>query len=81
MRAGLIPSRALQEKRILHERSERAERERGTNSLLCAGASQNIPENGTGVVFSAVLQYSGQAWLNSVRRTARRMEGRRPDAA
>jgi len=44
MRAGLIPSRALQEKRILHERSERGEKVRP--SLLCGVGKQEIPENG-----------------------------------
>jgi len=44
MRAGLIPSRALQEKRILHERSERGDKDRP--SLLCGVGKQKIPENG-----------------------------------
>merc|ERR1719438_64392 len=34
MRAGLIPSRALQEKRILHERSEKQAEREGKSSLL-----------------------------------------------
>merc|ERR1719412_565183 len=42
MRAGLIPSRALQEKRILHERTERE----GRSSLLCGVGKLKIPENG-----------------------------------
>ena len=46
MRAGLIPSKALQEKRILHERSEKQAEREGKSSLLCGVGKQKIPENG-----------------------------------
>ena len=46
MRAGLIPSKALQEKRILHERSEKQAEKEGKSSLLCGVGKQKIPENG-----------------------------------
>merc|ERR1719412_2593387 len=46
MRAGLIPSRALQEKRILHDRSERLAETEGKASLLCGVGKQKIPEDG-----------------------------------
>lgn len=45
MRAGLIPSRALQEKRVLHERSERGNGEGGLSpSLLCGVGRRMIEE-------------------------------------
>ena len=46
MRAGLIPSKALQEKRILHDRSERLAETEGKASLLCGVGKQKIPEDG-----------------------------------
>jgi len=46
MRAGLIPSKALQEKRILHERSEKQAEKEGKTSLFCGVGKQKIPENG-----------------------------------
>jgi len=46
MRAGLIPSKALQEKRIMHERSEQKANKDGKMSLFCGVGKQKIPENG-----------------------------------
>jgi len=44
MRAGLIPSRALQEKRVLHERSERGVEVVSSPSLLCGVGRRMIEE-------------------------------------
>lgn len=46
MRAGLIPSKALQEKRILHEKTEKQAEKEGKSSLLCGVGKTKIPENG-----------------------------------
>jgi len=54
MRAGLIPSRALQEKRIMHERSEKgADFLKGIAdkaSLFCGVSKQRIPEEPEGSI-------------------------------